>query len=69
MGARQEIVMNQYTVRITASITEKRNIDGIQLAPSTYLSYSTEFEIQGENLTAIAPQIDHIMEGIKDCEH
>jgi len=57
--------MNAYTVRINVTIEEARAPDGVYLAPRSHLSYSTEFGIEGETLTDIAPQVDRIIANMK----
>lgn len=57
--------MNAYNVRVTVSITEEMTTDGVRLAPNSYLNYSTDFAIEGETLTDIAPQIDRLIAAMK----
>lgn len=57
--------MNAYNVRVTVAITEEHEVTGVRLAPNTYLSYSTDFTIEGETLTDIAPQIDRLIAAMK----
>jgi hypothetical protein len=57
--------MNAYNVRVTVAITEEETAEGVRLAPNTYLNYSTDFRIEGETLTDIAPQIDRLVAAMK----
>lgn len=58
--------MNKYTVSINVYIVQKVDMEGRELAPNTHLSYRKEFDIEGENLTQLAPQIDRIVENMRD---
>jgi len=57
--------MNSYTVRVTVAITEEHTVEGVRLAPNSYLNYSTDYRIEGETLTDIAPHIDRLIAAMK----
>jgi len=57
--------LNAYAVRIMVSISEAQTDEGVRRAPHTALSYQTDFTIEGETLTDIAPQIDRLVAAMK----
>ncbi len=61
--------MSTYAVRVQVTIEEASAADGVRLAPHTYLSYSTDFTIEGETLTDIAPQVDRLIAAMKEGGH
>lgn len=59
--------MNVYEVIVQVTIMEKRAEDGQPLAPHSQLSYSTTWDISGENLTMIAPTVDGMIAAMKNA--
>jgi hypothetical protein len=57
--------VSAYDVRVMVTISEAVADDGMRLAPHTHLSYQTDFRIEGETLTDIAPQIDRLVAAMK----
>lgn len=60
--------MSAYTVRVNVTIQEEIKTNGERMAPNTYLNYSTDFTIEGETLTDIAPQIDRLIAAMKGAQ-
>ena len=57
--------MAAYKVRVSVSITEDYDNFGNPKG-GTYLTYSRDFTISGEKFTDIAPQIDRLVDAMKE---
>jgi hypothetical protein len=54
-----------YNVRVNVTIQQADRTDGMYIGPNSYLNYSTDWVIEGENLADIAPKIDGLVIAMK----